>query len=1091
MHRLKKPLFLIWLFHVKLFKYACIVLGSFFIITMLISALMTGALYYANTHGYLQKWMNNNLHEVHVTYQKANVSWHHGDPRLSLTGVTISDVEALSQPITLDSISVDFGIWSSLWRWNFVTDNLTISGLDFNIRENSDGSFSLESLDKIPVSGSGQLAPALTKWFLAQSGIYLDNFNVNLTLRNGQQLIMKVDEASWTRRFGYHFRLNGSIVEIPDSSVTANADLHFGDDPFDFKALQVDFNGSFTGKDFTPLFGKRAFHELSWVSGGGEISFSGNFNTGILRNLSIYVALNNVDLGHSNSNNIFTSKFDEAIMWQEETDKSWRVTIRPVDGDTNPSKLTIAYNPNQSPTWKMTAADVDIGMLGQWIDFWFPPTSYAAKAWQNIGPEGNIASLSAVADKAGGSFNLQAKDFKITANPIFPKGWPESTVNAAATWVMPGDGKTLTNINLTQLSLTNPALNLNLLGTINVPSKTPANPILNLQGNVSGQNLENVKAYYIPHINAGLTNWLMEGLVKLPKVAGTFIWQGQLDDMPYAKKKGLFQIALHVVGAEVAPWENWPHISGITGDVLFKNQRMTIDSDEAETTGVALRHIHFELADLRPEAVKTIVITGSATPTGAEGLHYLTLMPIITDPKVLNWLNDQALTGTLPVALQIVIPLEAHEPLTATGDVTFQNNSWGVKGDMPFVTNLTGYLHFVNDIFSSDGLTFTALNQSLNATMPASPIDNLKVLFQDFHFLGQDFPNLEMDITSNEGQTALNFVSPLMKGSLYVTNDNKEIVAHFNQFHLPLLASTANSATTDQEAPKLNVDTGSALGTVLSHIPALDLTVDDLYYGDQNLGQFYWNSAPIDEGIAISHVNLTSDVVGLTASGQIQTVGERDHFTLNGILASQNYGDFLTLLNYPGVMASGSGQIRFNLNWFGLIMSPDLSTLNGTLDFGLSDGKLLKINAGFARIFGLVSLDTIFSTLSLNFQKMMSQGLAFDALAGSYSVQNGAATADGDGVKLTGPSISLILKGQMDFANQTLNQTATVMPQIGNSIAIAATFVGGPIAGVATWFADKLISNTVLRNSGLVYKITGSFDKPSVTLFNAPAAATS
>ncbi len=1067
----------------KLFKCLCVILLALLGLTVLLSLLLTGTLYYANAHGQLQPWLNERLGAVQVSYQKAEVSWHHFDPTLSLEGVVISDRSELASSIHFDSISVSFGIWHSILRANLVTDNITLKGLSLRILQNKDGSFDLLGLHQ-KSTAPFEPSPLLTKWFLAQTQIHLENIVADVSLHNGQHLTFNIDDLNWQQDSQYHFNLLAHISEIPNSQMKLNASLYPGLNPLDLEAWHIVFQGVFKGDDFTPLFANQRFYNFSWVAGGGDLNFKGNIANGGMQDFKMEVDLKNLNLAHVSSSNILASRFDELIEWQALPKEAWKLNLKLMGEDDGvPSQLQIFYTPNSKMVWNMQGEDIPFSLIGEWVAFWFPANSYTIKAWQSLKPSGAIQTLTLADGPSGGSIQNTTLDFTIGSNPIFPSGWPKSVIKLGMRWSKPPGKVNFANVSLQQLSLSNPWINLNLRGSLNIPQKNRLYPKVDLQGTLTGKNLGQVKLFYIPHeiVPEALSQWLTQGLLVLPKVTGTFTLQGNLAQFPFEKGNGLFQIALHVSNTSILPWTGWPAIKEVTGEVLFKNQKLTIDADQASTTGVPLHHVHFEIADLRPHFIKEIVIQGDAVPTGAAGLNYLADMPIIHNPRLTDWLRSQNLSGSLPLHLEITIPLhEPNEGVVAVGDVRFQNNNWAFsQNEAPFLSNLNGHLHFENAEISSDDLSFEALNQPLYATIPQSSLDHLKVFFAHFNFLGQDFPELEMDIDSSGSQTILNFTHPLLKGNLYLTHNAKEIVAHFSEFHLPLInraQSIENGETGAGSTPVL-------LGSLFSHVPALNITVDQLDYGVSKLGQFFWESVPTPTGVQINHMNLTSPDISLNLAGQIETLAGLDHFSVAGMLGSQNFGNFVTDLNYPNVMSEGRGQIDFNLNLAGSLAKPNLQTLNGTLDFDLNNGKFLKINAGLARIFGLVSLDTIFSTLSFNFQNMMSEGLAFDSLSGGYKIKNGVATTGGKGVVMMGPSVNVTLTGQMDLALQTLKQKATVMPQVGNSIAIAAAIVATPIAGIATWFADKILANTLLKSAGITYHVTGTFDKPVVALF--------
>ena len=64
-------------------------------------------------------------------------------------------------------------------------------------------------------------------------------------------------------------------------------------------------------------------------------------------------------------------------------------------------------------------------------------------------------------------------------------------------------------------------------------------------------------------------------------------------------------------------------------------------------------------------------------------------------------------------------------------------------------------------------------------------------------------------------------------------------------------------------------------------------------------------------------------------------------------------------LYLPKGLSNGKGYTDFNLAWSGFLTSPKVSTLDGQASFDLKDGVLDKVDAGFGRILGLMSLESI------------------------------------------------------------------------------------------------------------------------------------
>jgi uncharacterized protein YhdP len=89
-----------------------------------------------------------------------------------------------------------------------------------------------------------------------------------------------------------------------------------------------------------------------------------------------------------------------------------------------------------------------------------------------------------------------------------------------------------------------------------------------------------------------------------------------------------------------------------------------------------------------------------------------------------------------------------------------------------------------------------------------------------------------------------------------------------------------------------------------------------------------------------------------------------------------------------------------------------------------------------------------------------------------------AATSD---FLIRSPSASITLTGEVDLAAETQNLRVRVVPYLGEGVAIGATALGGPIAGVAALALQKLLRDPVGQIMAFEYAVTGTWSDPQVS----------
>ena len=81
---------------------------------------------------------------------------------------------------------------------------------------------------------------------------------------------------------------------------------------------------------------------------------------------------------------------------------------------------------------------------------------------------------------------------------------------------------------------------------------------------------------------------------------------------------------------------------------------------------------------------------------------------------------------------------------------------------------------------------------------------------------------------------------------------------------------------------------------------------------------------------------------------------------------------------------------------------------------------------------------------------------------------------------IDGPVAFASMKGDLDLIKHLYDVDLRVSPYITASLPIVATIAGGPIVGIATWAASKLINKGMQQISAYTYKVSGPWSDPVV-----------
>ncbi|MGD8589583.1 MAG: AsmA-like C-terminal region-containing protein, partial [Chromatiales bacterium] len=261
-------------------------------------------------------------------------------------------------------------------------------------------------------------------------------------------------------------------------------------------------------------------------------------------------------------------------------------------------------------------------------------------------------------------------------------------------------------------------------------------------------------------------------------------------------------------------------------------------------------------------------------------------------------------------------------------------------------------------------------------------------------------------------------------------------------------------------------------------LPALDLRVDALWFGDKPFGKasLQWHRSAW--GIQIKEAAIRGDNLELEAKGYWHQVGNKDHsrFQLvKGHVAS--LGQLQEDLGVQFGIAKAPLDITGVFYWpqapYALELQ-DLSSEKLTLKMG--SGVVTEVDPGVGRLVGLLSLQALGKRLSLDFSDLFSKGLEFDRIEGQFEIKNGNAYTQN--LIITSPSAQILIVGRTGLAARDYDQLVTVVPRVSSTLPLVGAIAGGPAVGVALVVTQGLFGEQVDRIIQSQYKLTGSWEEP-------------
>jgi len=269
-------------------------------------------------------------------------------------------------------------------------------------------------------------------------------------------------------------------------------------------------------------------------------------------------------------------------------------------------------------------------------------------------------------------------------------------------------------------------------------------------------------------------------------------------------------------------------------------------------------------------------------------------------------------------------------------------------------------------------------------------------------------------------------------------------------------------------------------------LPAIDVVVDELLLADRSLGRMELQATPQQRDWRIERLQLVTPESQLSVDGSWQNWLTQPRVQVNVQLLVNDVGRLLTRLGYPEGVRRGTAKIEGGLAWSGSPQRLDYPTLTGNFVLDAAKGQFVKLEPGIGKLLGILSLQSLPRRITLDFRDIFSDGLAFDEIVGAIKVAKGVASTDN--LRIVGPAARISMGGQVDLVRETQVLRVRVNPQLSDTFSVAGALIGGPIAGIAAFVAQKLLKDPLDQIAGYEYDVTGTWADPVVAKIERPQA---
>jgi uncharacterized protein YhdP len=228
--------------------------------------------------------------------------------------------------------------------------------------------------------------------------------------------------------------------------------------------------------------------------------------------------------------------------------------------------------------------------------------------------------------------------------------------------------------------------------------------------------------------------------------------------------------------------------------------------------------------------------------------------------------------------------------------------------------------------------------------------------------------------------------------------------------------------------------------------------------------------------------------VAATAAGG--RANERRRTVMNFKLDIADSGELLKRLGMEKTIAKGKGKMEGQIAWVGSPLALDYPSLAGSFNINIENGQFLKVDPGFGKLLGVLSLQSLPRRLTLDFRDVFSDGFSFDFIRGDVKVEQGVASTNN--LQMKGVNAAVLMEGSANIAKETQDIKVVVVPEINAGTASLVAAVINPAIGLGTFLAQLLLRRPLLAAATQEFHIDGGWADPKIAKVDRkPPAGTS
>lgn len=332
----------------------------------------------------------------------------------------------------------------------------------------------------------------------------------------------------------------------------------------------------------------------------------------------------------------------------------------------------------------------------------------------------------------------------------------------------------------------------------------------------------------------------------------------------------------------------------------------------------------------------------------------------------------------------------------------------------------------------------------------------------------QKFNNLEMVAKNTSDSWLVDIYAKQAKMEVVLYKDwlNKGVNINADFIQLAKWQTPADNQQSLSFTPDINA------------LPPVQFSCERCRYLNHDLGKIDLSLSRAPTGMRIEDLRLNNDHGLFFGSGDWFLTEGKSSTRLQGQYSSSDFGAFLKGFDIDSGIKDSQAMASFDLSWQRAPYEFNFDSLNGDIDWRLSDGYLTEVTDKGSRIFSLLSLESLVRKLKLDFRDVFAKGFFYDKMHGSFQVEKGI--ADTQDTIVDGAAGEITMQGSTDLNAQQLNYKIDFTPNLTSSLPVIMAWMVSPATALAALALDQVLTSAKVI-SNIKFALTGTLEAPVLT----------